>query len=150
MLSWSLLLTFGSCLARNRTNEAGYHLSLDAELLIAPELMNETPDPRPVVVTITYEYIPNAPRHFSKVTPIWLDITGPCGGSDYPVPNDTMTFSPIETPPWTANITGHIPFVAGHIHDGGLDVQVLKNGNTVCEYVFFKPGIVLFLSLVQY
>lgn len=115
------------------TNKAGYYLPSDAEILVAPELMNETPDRRLVVVTVTYEYIPSLPRHFSTVTPVWLDITGVCGDSDYPVPNDTTTFSPSMTPPWTTNITGHITFVAGHIHDGGTDIQVLKNGETVCE-----------------
>lgn len=118
----------------NGTNEAGYYLSSDAELLIAPELMNETPDSRPVVVTITYEYIPSFPRHFSNVTPVWLDITGVCGGSDYPVPNDTTTFSPV-SPPWIANVTGKITYVAGHIHDGGLDVEIQKNGVTICDSV---------------
>jgi hypothetical protein len=82
--------------------------------------LNETTNPRPVDVTASYEHISNVPHHLSTVTPVWLDVMGICGGSDYPIPNNTMILSPSKTPPWTANITGHITFVAGHIHDGGI------------------------------
>jgi hypothetical protein len=56
--------------------------------------MNEATESRDVIVSITYEYIPKKPSSFKSVIPVWLDITGVCGTSDFPVPPNTPTPSP--------------------------------------------------------
>lgn len=96
------------------------------------ELMNKIKEPRPVVVTITYEYIPNPPQSFSRVTPVWLDI-GNCSNSDMLAFNDT-TFQYSMTPPWKANFAGRITFAVVHLHDGGTHLTILQN-NTICDSV---------------
>jgi hypothetical protein len=94
--------------------------------------MNELPTARDVVLTITYEFIPTKPSHFRTVTPIWLDVTGVCGNSDYSVPANVSSFS-VTAPAWTSNITGEVVFTAGHVHDGGTMLSILKRNDSVCD-----------------
>jgi hypothetical protein len=96
------------------------------------ELMNETKDPRPAVVTITYEYIPYMPHNFEKVTPIWLSIAGCDITSEMPVPNNTAVFE-YTSPPWKANFTGRITLAGSHLHDGGVNLELLKVDKVICD-----------------
>ncbi|KAE8444238.1 hypothetical protein EG329_000738 [Mollisiaceae sp. DMI_Dod_QoI] len=116
----------------NGTQKAGYHLTSSASLLIAPELMNTSPHPRSVYITLTYEYIPSpSPLSFSPIKLIWLDIGG-CGSSEYSLPPDSEPAFSITSPAWSASISGEITFGAAHPHDGGLDVKVLRNDEWAC------------------
>lgn len=117
----------------NSTDQAGYYIGPKDEFGMLVELMNEIEEPRPVVVTITYEYIPNPPQSFSRVTPVWLDI-GNCTDSDMPAFNDT-TFQYSMNPPWKANFAGRVTFTGGHLHDGGTHLTILQNNNTICDSV---------------
>jgi hypothetical protein len=82
------------------------------------------------IVTITYEYLPGLPSNFHKVTPIWMDITG-CGGSEAPTKNDTAF--QYTSPVWTANATGRVTSAIGHLHDGGVHLNITKNNSTMCD-----------------
>jgi hypothetical protein len=149
----------------NRTIKAGYHITPTSFLGLELELMNLSPLPRPVFVTITYEYIPLlgisvrdspslAPHSslspssigFRAVTPIWLDITGICGSSSFSPPNSTTTspitsFSASMSPPWTSILNGQTIFAAGHLHDGGIFLSILRNGRSVCDSIARYPFI---------
>ena len=97
--------------------------------------MNETEDPRDAVVTVTYEYIPTSPQSFTQVTPIWLDINSNCSSdSEEPAFNNTA-FNYTMLPRWKADFNGQVTCIVGHLHDGGVHLDVLKNGNTVCDCV---------------
>lgn len=92
------------------------------------------------VVTITFEYVPGRPTGFKKVTPIWLDIgpAGGCDGSDMPAFNGTFEYS---SSPWTANATGRITEVIGHLHDGGTNIKILNDNTTLlCDPVATYGG----------
>lgn len=91
------------------------------------EMVNQT-----AIVTITYEYLPGSPSSFHKVTPIWLDITG-CGDSEEPAKNNTAF--QYTSPVWTANATGRVTAAIGHIHDGGVNLDITKNNSTFCDCV---------------
>lgn len=93
--------------------------------------MNETPSPTSVYIIVTYEYVLNPTPSFHNVKAVWLDIGGICGDSDYPVPEGETTFS-ITAEPWTSTISGEIMLGAAHLHDGGVDVKILKDGDDVC------------------
>jgi hypothetical protein len=131
------------------TKESGIYLSSNATFLLAPEIMNESPDARDVYVTITYEYIPKKPSSFRNVIPVWLDISGVCGASSFPVP-DATAFS-ITSANWTANVTGEVTFTAAHLHDGGTRLQILKRNESVCDSnatYAATPGYVSPMSLI--
>ncbi|KUJ20510.1 uncharacterized protein LY89DRAFT_730547 [Mollisia scopiformis] len=112
------------------TKEAGYHLTPTSTLLLTTELMNETPHPTFVYITVTYEYIPSPPPTFRPVKIVWLDI-GSCSESEYPVPVDETAFS-ITAAPWIADISGDVLFAAAHPHDGGVELEVLRGGEGFC------------------
>jgi hypothetical protein len=99
------------------------------------ELMNEIPNPRLAVLTIEYEYIPSMPSGFSTVEPWWLDVSGPCGDSDMPVPPNETAFN-FSSTGWKAPYSGLIVFMGGHLHDGGELLEVTQNGKSICD---FKP-----------
>ena len=102
------------------------------------ELMNETEDPRDAVVTMTYEYIEGSPQDFYKLTPVWLDIDS-CGNSERPAfPNTTFNYT--MDPPWTANFSGKLVALGGHLHDGGTHLDITKNNVTVCDSVATYGG----------
>lgn len=84
------------------------------------------------IVTITYEYLPGLPSSFYKVTPIWLDITG-CGDSEMPAKNNTAF--QYTSPIWTANATGRVTAGVGHLHDGGVNLVITQNNNTMCDSI---------------
>ena len=94
--------------------------------------MNQALANQTAVVTITFEYLPGLPTDFHEVTPVWLDIGG-CGGSDEPAKNDTAF--QYTSPVWTANATGQVTCVAGHLHDGGTNLDITKNSDTLCDCV---------------
>ncbi|KAI9733658.1 MAG: hypothetical protein M1834_003260 [Cirrosporium novae-zelandiae] len=119
----------------NGTQKAGYYLKSNDYLAMVVELMNETPDPREAVVTITYEYISSVPQTFKPVTSIWLDIDSNCtSNSEMPaMANSSFEYS--MEPPWTADFSGEINLIWGHLHDGGTHLEVLKNDNILSECV---------------
>ena len=116
------------------TDKVGYYLGQDDEIAMAVELMNANMNTEPVKVTYKFEYLPVIPASFSKVTPIWLDI-GNCSSSEVAVPNQTV-FT-ITMKPWKIPFSGHITLIGGHIHDGGVSIEITKNQKTICDAVAF-------------
>ena len=114
-----------------RTQKNGYRLEKSDKVKLAVELMNELERPQDAILTITYEYIPNAPRGFEALTPIWLDI-GDCQGSEVPVPDGAITFEPPSSPAWTSTINGRVVTIISHLHDGGIYLHTMRNGEAVC------------------
>jgi hypothetical protein len=94
--------------------------------------MNQAMVNQTAIVTVTYEYLPGLPSSFHKITPIWLDITG-CGDSEEPAKNDTAF--QYTSPVWTANATGRVTTAIGHLHDGGVNLDITKNNSTMCDCV---------------
>jgi hypothetical protein len=93
------------------------------------ELMNANEGEKTVAVTITYEYIPYLPEEFSTATPLWLDIGG-CH-SEMPVPSKNNKFE-LVSPVWTSPINGRVVTVVSHLHDGGVNLRLQKDGQDVC------------------
>jgi hypothetical protein len=94
------------------------------------ELMNMMDEPCDAILTMTYEYIPFVPKGFDKVKTYWLDIGG-CKSSSFPAePQATFNYS---SPPWKGHTTGRVTLVASHLHDGGTNVEVRRNGHVLCD-----------------
>lgn len=124
-----------------RTSKTGYFLSNSSKLVSLAELMNETPDPREAVMTVEFEYIPSpVPAEFQQMKSIWLDAAGCHGASEVPVPagkeDSTFTIQPPEAWQVPSGFKENlIVGLGGHMHDGGMDLQVLKNNESVCDCV---------------
>jgi hypothetical protein len=94
--------------------------------------MNMVDTPRDAYLTMTFEYIPGMPAGFSKVQSLWFDIGG-CRTSSLPAKPDTHF--DYTSPSWTSDISGRVTFVAGHLHDGGTRLEVVRNERLVCDAV---------------
>ena len=89
-------------------------------------------EPRDAYLTMTFEYIPGLPEGFSQAQSLWFDIGG-CGSSELPAKPDAHFdyTSPVWTVP--SGVSGRVTFVAGHLHDGGTRLEVVRNGEVACE-----------------
>jgi hypothetical protein len=117
----------------SRTDKAGYYVGPTDTIAFLTELMNTEMVNQTAIVTITYEYVPGFPSSFHKVTPIWLDITG-CGTDSEEQAMNNTAFH-YTSPVWTANATGRVVAAIGHIHDGGVNLDITKNNSTLCDSV---------------
>ncbi|KIW51082.1 hypothetical protein PV05_09834 [Exophiala xenobiotica] len=114
------------------TFKAGYFLDAADAVALSVELMNMLDVPQQdVVLTIKYEIVEGAHiQNFLKVTPYWLD-SGGCGPSGLPAyRNTTFEYS---SPPVKGVGEGKFTFAGGHLHDGGTHIELMKNGQAVCN-----------------
>ncbi|CAK7226080.1 hypothetical protein SBRCBS47491_006107 [Sporothrix bragantina] len=147
-------------ITNNGTHQAGYYLNKDDVVVLVAEIMNMQmgSGARNVVVTATWDYVAasNKTASFASAIPVWLDIDGNCGsftnGSEVAVPANTSVFSYSMPVPWspdaaaasvavnTTNTTAtpknyKVLVAASHLHDGALQLDIAKNGATICEGV---------------
>lgn len=114
--------------------KAGYYIAPYENIGFITELMNMADTPRAAYLTVTFEFIPGMPVAFSKAQSVWLDIGG-CRSSSLPAKPDARFeyTSPVWTAPSGADaVSGRVTFVAGHLHDGGTRLEVVRNGDVVC------------------
>jgi hypothetical protein len=117
----------------SRTDKAGYYVGPTDTIAFLTELMNTEMVNQTAIVTITYEYVPGFPSSFHKVTQILLEITG-CGTDSEEQAMNNTAFH-YTSPVWTANTTGRVVAAIGHIHDGGVNLDITKNNSTLCDSV---------------
>src|ERR1700761_5707882 len=115
---------------QSRNEKAGYYIGLDDQIGMVAELMNMAMEPREAILTMTYEYIPTVPNDFNKVKSYWLDIGG-CGSSSFPA-FEKASFE-YHSPGWKSKVTGRILLIISHIHDGGINNEIRKNGEVICD-----------------
>jgi hypothetical protein len=88
-----------------------------------------------VHIEVTYKYVPAflgiAPG-MSRFEPVWLDVDQ-CGDSAYPVQAGRST----QTYTWTVNRPGKILGLGGHLHDGGVNLEIVNDttGQVLCNSV---------------
>jgi hypothetical protein len=123
----------------DRAINTGYYVGAEDTFGFGLELMNEVTEARDAVLTIEWGYLPSRPQDFRPVTIVWLDVHGGNGcvknGSDLLSPDGTATFSSEMPNPWTMTSSGRVVVAAGHLHDSGVDMQTMKNGEVVCDSV---------------
>jgi hypothetical protein len=129
----------------------GYQLNKDDHFRILVDLMNMNMEDKVVYFTVEYDYI-DGPMDKSKwmdLKPVWLDIDS-CGLSEIPAPQDTGSFS-VEGKPWIPNFEGDIIGVGGHLHDGGVNLEIKSSPSTLAcnsvakygessEYIYHAPN----------
>jgi hypothetical protein len=116
--------------------KVGYQLNKEDHFRILVDLMNMNMEDRTVYFTMEYDFIngPMKKEGWMDLKPVWLDIDL-CGLSEIKAPKDTGSFS-IESKPWVPNFEGDIVGLAGHLHDGGVNLQILSSESSeVCNSV---------------
>ena len=112
----------------------GYYVRRSDAWNMISDLMNMNPTSETVYVKVRFTYSTTAQ---TRVTPAWLDINE-CGNSEYTIPaglSDTHW-------DWTVNVPGRIVFVAGHIHNDGVDIRATNatTGRKICDSVATYGG----------
>ncbi|KAK3111372.1 hypothetical protein LTR53_013458 [Teratosphaeriaceae sp. CCFEE 6253] len=121
---------FTSTSAARGTQHIGYPIRAGERLIMSGELMNLLSTPQEVVFSMIWEFLPSAPPYFKHAVPYWLDVGG-CGASEVPAEADKL--SEYASPPLDAGLDAEIALIAGHLHDGGTRVDVLRNDRVVCS-----------------
>jgi hypothetical protein len=88
------------------------------------DIMNHNPAPQTVYLTAKMNHVPAEGSDLKPVRPVWLDVDN-CRTSQYAIPagasNRVWT--------WESNLTGRVVATGGHVHDGGLKID-LSNQTT--------------------
>jgi hypothetical protein len=112
--------------------KAGYLIKSDDTMSAIIELMNMNADHKDVYMTMVWEYIPKIPSDFKNAKPVWLDVFQ-CGLSDVKPKSEEGKFKYEYS--WTSNVNGEILGVDTHLHDGGLNVDIRRNGRSICNSI---------------
>jgi hypothetical protein len=130
---------------KNSTFKSGYRLRPSDTVVINTELMNLDDKEKWVWLALTYDYLEGSHPDYKSGKIIWMSI-GPnrCGRRDpnpFGASNLTATLQPTSQKlsessfPWIAPQNGYILGFNGHMHDGGVEIKVHKNGKQLCTTV---------------
>jgi hypothetical protein len=129
----------------NDRNETYFGLNaLDARgLYVAKEdvydlelmLKNELNVPKEVQYHIEWEFAPGDKRKegWGDVRGIWMDAA-PCSAmmSDIDPPKGQKSFT-LTGDDWVSSVDGQLLNTVGHMHDGGVAVNILQNKKSICD-----------------
>jgi hypothetical protein len=95
------------------------------------DLMNMTNAPKQVYITVEFGYAPLSTPGIRPFTPLWLDVAGCISASAVPArPGQKYT---LRSMPIVSQNVGKMLGVGGHLHDGGVNLLVKKNGGVICD-----------------
>ncbi|QDS72079.1 hypothetical protein FKW77_003155 [Venturia effusa] len=109
----------------------GYHIKTTDKMAFIVDLMNMNMDDKVVYMTMTYDFVDGPlPSGWREVKNVWFDVNE-CGTSEVNPLKQSGKYT-ITSKPWTPNFEGEILGVGGHLHDGGVDLQVQVAGQDNC------------------
>ncbi|CAJ2505383.1 Uu.00g127770.m01.CDS01 [Anthostomella pinea] len=120
----------------NGSRKSGYYYS-NAKVGLIAELINLNPNPQSAFVTVEYEFLPKNFADWEQMTSLMLDASGLCNDFRIPPPRGVDAFPLEMSPGFVMPFPAVVGGVGGHVDDGAVDLQVLKNGEVACSIV---PG----------
>ncbi|KAF2663348.1 hypothetical protein BT63DRAFT_461457 [Microthyrium microscopicum] len=129
----------------NAKIKSGYRIHKDDSFVLTTELMNMQDKEQWVWLTISYEYLDGHQPDYKDGRMLWMSI-GPigirCGGAAVKSPWGPSNLTLAQQPkldvfsehslPWVAPRDGWILATGGHMHDGGVNLQVFHNDKLIC------------------
>jgi hypothetical protein len=115
------------------SNNSAYHLDSADRFFYLVELMNMNMKDASVYITMTYDIIEGAlPAGWQEAKSIFLDANS-CRSSEVPSPKGKTQFT-VSSKSWRPNVEGRIIDSMGHLHDGGIEIEVYAtNSKTLCK-----------------
>ncbi|KAF2431429.1 hypothetical protein EJ08DRAFT_660018 [Tothia fuscella] len=129
-------------------SKSGYHLRQKDVLFLNTEVMNMDEKEKWVWLTLNYDYIDHVPAGYKEAKVMWMSI-GPnrCASifsntvepNPFGESNITALLQPKKTVlsefsfPWVAPKDGYIMGMNGHLHNGGTEIEVFHNGESICK-----------------
>jgi hypothetical protein len=95
----------------------------------AVELMSENTKPITVFCTLLIEYVPKSAPGYREARLVWVDVVNCAKTSDF-VPK-TGVYQ-MQSKAITMKNDGQFLFANGHMHDGGVQVELYVNGKLSC------------------
>ncbi|QDS77070.1 hypothetical protein FKW77_007229 [Venturia effusa] len=117
---------------------AGYPLFPSDRFGLIADLMNMNPQSKQVWMTMYYDFVEDHPAGWDEVKPVWFDVAQ-CGTSEVSGRSAGANFK-IESGTWSASFEGEVMGAGGHIHDGGLNLEVLQGGQVSCNSQAYYAG----------
>ncbi|KAF1980974.1 hypothetical protein K402DRAFT_425778 [Aulographum hederae CBS 113979] len=111
--------------------KAGYKINDKDQFAFIVDLMNDNMEDKVVYLTMTYTILDGHPEDYETFRPVWFDVNQ-CGTSEVPSPQPDGAFT-IQSQPWTPTFEGRVLGLAGHLHDGGTNLQVKTQRANVCN-----------------
>lgn len=113
----------------------GYPLYKEDQFRFIIDMMNMNMDDRVVYLTMKYSYLDSPlPQDWINIKPVWLDVDQ-CAMSEVHADEHKKQFS-ITSKPWTPNLEGNLINTFAHLHDGGVNAEIITNEKTVhCDSV---------------
>jgi len=133
------LTAFGDL--KDKKIKSSFPLTAADRFMSQLELMNLLEKPQDVWLTVEYEFVEGPRQPGWKVAKaIWLDVTN-CGISSVRPPAGKQQFK-LSMRPWTSQFDGELLGVGGHLHDGGVNVNVYQNNKVICDSraSYTQPG----------
>jgi hypothetical protein len=109
----------------------GYPLFPSDRFGLIADLMNMNPTSQQVWMTMYYDFVEDHPSGWDEMKPVWFDVAQ-CGTSEVGGGAAGSNFK-ISSSAWTASFDGEVMGVGGHIHDGGVNLEVVGNGQIACN-----------------
>jgi hypothetical protein len=102
----------------------GYHIKASDKFAYIVDLMNMNMQDKTVYVTMYYEILDGRlPPGWEDIKVVWFDAAN-CGTSEVRPAKENGAFV-VRARPWKPNFEGRLLGVGGHVHDGGVDLQVM-------------------------
>jgi len=118
-------------LVADKVEKVGYPIFASDRFGLIADLMNMNPTSKQVWMTMYYDYVEDHPAGWDEMKPIWFDVNQ-CGTSEVGGGSAGSNFK-VSSTPWTASFEGEVMGVGGHIHDGGINLEVISNGQVACN-----------------
>jgi len=97
--------------------------------------MNMNMQDQTVYITMIYEYLDGPlPPGWNQIKPFWLDANM-CGTSEVKPLKENGAFI-VESKPWNPNFEGKIVYAQGHLHDGGVEIDIrMSPSSSLCKSI---------------
>lgn len=123
----------------DKKDASGYQLDAQDKFFFLVELMNMNMKDSSVYITMTYDILDGKlPAGWSDVKTVFLDANA-CKSSEVASPKGKTKFE-ISSKAWRPNIEGRIVDSMGHLHDGGIDIDITTHGKPLCKAVATYAG----------
>jgi hypothetical protein len=110
----------------------GYHIKSSDKFGFIVDLMNMNMEDKTVYLTMYYDFLEGPlPAGWDDVRVVWFDANQ-CGTSEVTPTRQNGAFT-ISSWKWTPNFTGKILGVGGHLHDGGMQLDIKVNNKVLCS-----------------
>ncbi|KAF2672991.1 hypothetical protein BT63DRAFT_436803 [Microthyrium microscopicum] len=122
--------------------KSGYPLTAENSLVLSTELMNMHDKEQFVWVAVNYDIVDGHQPEYKAGRTVWMTIGGVsyCGSiyNPFGMSNLTLMGQPKvkafseHSVPWIAPKDGFIMSTGGHMHDGGVSIEVVRNNEVIC------------------